>query len=550
MNLKGKFTVLSVIVVVVISAAGMQNFITLRGLLNTVAETDAAAAILQKHSHADMMHDAVRGDVMRALYAATVHDAGAVDDAAGDARAHAEALEADVAATLALEPPTDVLPALQTLSRDDADYAATALKVSAAARRDLAGGSHEGAALMTAFMEQFDSIERKADAVSATLQQHMRRLASAEDAAVSTAELHVALAAAFTIFIALLLPFYSRWYIFTPQERLITAMESLSGGILDARIPYLTRADEIGAIARALKVFQQNAQDKKKLEEQTRSTMLSLAGSFEANVKSVADTVASAATEMDVTSRDVMKRSHDSSEKLGQLVRGISGASQNVQTVAAAAAELSASIREIGQQVEHGNKIMSAAVGDAGRANTQAGNLTEAAQRIGSVIDVINDITGQINLLALNATIEAARAGEQGRGFAVVAAEIKSLASQTTVATKQIEEQISFIQGSAAETVGVLQQVSSTIGEMNKVSSSIAAAVEEQGMATQEIARNVQQAAEITQMVSSNANDVKEVSASSSGALSQMIAAASDLSRQSESLRAQVGGFLRDIRVG
>jgi methyl-accepting chemotaxis protein len=176
--------------------------------------------------------------------------------------------------------------------------------------------------------------------------------------------------------------------------------------------------------------------------------------------------------------------------------------------------------------------------------------LTDSAEKIGSVVGVINEIAAQINLLALNATIEAARAGESGKGFAVVASEVKNLAGQTTSATRQIEEQIGLIQQTAGNTAGVITQIGNTITEMNRISASIAAAVEEQGMATQEIARNVQQTAEIARGIASNANDVKQSSMGASAAVSQMIAAASDLSRQSESLRGQVSGFLRDIKSG
>ncbi len=549
MTLKGKFTLLSAVLVVFVTLAAGQNHFILQGLINDVTAGDRAAEMLRRHMHADMLHDALRAEVLRTLLAVPVGDRKAMDDASAKARDMAAALNEDFAELQRMNLPPDTQVLLKTLSTEVAGYTAAGLTLTETAKRDMAANTKESAGMTEDFNRRFDSIAVKADELSGMLEKNLDDLSAQQNKALGGADTRSAVVALVTVLAALFLPLYSRFRIFRPQERLIGSMEDISAGKLAEKIPYLKRQDEIGAIARAVKGFQHNAAEKLRLEAESRNTKAGLADNFEANVKSVADTVASAATEMDATSRDVMKRAQDSSEKLGALVKGINGASQNVQTVSAAAEELSASVREIGRQVENGHRIMTSAVAEAESANAQAGHLNEAAERIGSVIDVINEITSQINMLALNATIEAARAGEQGKGFAVVAFEIKDLASQTTTATREVEKQISFIQNSAEVTVGVLQRISATIGQMNQISSAIAAAVEEQGVATQEIARNVRQAAETTAMVSTNATDVKETSIGASAAVSQMIAAASDLSRQSESLRGQVGTFLRDIKT-
>jgi methyl-accepting chemotaxis protein len=565
MSLKAKFTILSFLAVLVIGAAGMENYVTMRRLIGTAAAAQHEAALLHRHMHGAMMQGSVLEDVVMALYGARLRDEQRVSEAAQSEESDAASLLTDAQKSVDLakedgnaqlhERTENVLPLLNS-------YEKTAQDIIAAARieaRKPKVAMDPASARLADFEKLFNALDEQQDAISAMLEKEQTDERDYQDEEAYDALMRGSLAALFTIFIALLVPFYSRAQIFRPQERLNEAMDALSRGQLDAEIPFRDRTDEIGVAARALDVFKTNAAEKRRLEqeaaalkkeaeEERRKAMFVLADSFESTVKSVADTVASAATEMDATSRDVRQRAHESAEKLGQLVTGIAGANQNVQTVAAAAGELSASIREISGQVAHGNKIMGNAVTEAGRATDTAAALDEAAEKIGSVIGVINEITAQINLLALNATIEAARAGEQGRGFAVVAAEVKSLAGQTTAATRQIEEQIALIQGSAANTVGVIQQVTGTIGQMNKISASIAAAVEEQGMATQEIARNVQQAAEITRAISGNANEVKDASVNTGTALGQMIAAASDLSRQSETLRGQVGGFLRQIK--
>ena len=184
-------------------------------------------------------------------------------------------------------------------------------------------------------------------------------------------------------------------------------------------------------------------------------------------------------------------------------------ASTNVQSVASATEELSSSVNEISRQVQESARIASEAVDQARTTNDRVSELSKAAARIGDVVELINTIAGQTNLLALNATIEAARAGEAGRGFAVVASEVKALAEQTAKATGEIGQQIAGIQSATQDSVSAIREISGTIEKLSEISSTIAAAVEEQGAATQEISRNVQQAAQGTQEVSSNIADVQ-----------------------------------------
>ena len=146
--------------------------------------------------------------------------------------------------------------------------------------------------------------------------------------------------------------------------------------------------------------------------------------------------------------------------------------------------------------------------------------MAEAAQKIGDVVKLINDIAGQTNLLALNATIEAARAGEAGKGFAVVASEVKSLANQTAKATEDISAQIKSIQSATGGAVQAIGGIGQTIGRISEIATTIASAVEEQGAATQEIARNVQQASAGTNEVSSNIVNVTQA-ATETGAASE-----------------------------
>ena len=212
----------------------------------------------------------------------------------------------------------------------------------------------------------------------------------------------------------------------------------------------------------------------------------------------------------------------------------------SVESVAAASEELSASINDISQQAAHAAGIASRAVGQARDTDGTVQGLAKSAGRIGEVVGLINTIAAQTNLLALNATIEAARAGEAGRGFAVVASEVKSLASQTAKATEEISEQIADIQKVAGEAIDAIKSIGGIIGEVNEVATAIAAAVQQQGAATQEITRSTQFAAQGTKNVSDNITGVKADADAAAAAADDVKQASETLETQSQQLGNQV----------
>jgi len=210
---------------------------------------------------------------------------------------------------------------------------------------------------------------------------------------------------------------------------------------------------------------------------------------------------------------------------------------------------LSSSIEEISRQVAHSATIAANAMSEAERTNSMVESLSEAAGKIGQVVNLINAIASQTNLLALNATIEAARAGEAGKGFAVVANEVKSLANQTAKATNEIGTQIGAVQAATRDAVGAITDIARTIGQINEIAGSIAAAVEEQGAATQEIARNVQQAAMGTQEVTGTIARVSAAAFETGNTAREVLSAAASLAQNSGVLEHQVDQFVADIRA-
>ncbi len=345
-----------------------------------------------------------------------------------------------------------------------------------------------------------------------------------------------------------------------PATRLTKVMGRLAEGDTGVAIDGTERGDELGAMARAVQVFKDNAiekirleaeqeEAKRRAEAERKASFAALADRFEAEVKGVVDGVASSATEMQASSGALSAVAEQTSQQASAVAQAADQATGSVQTAAAAAEELTASIAEIGRQVGQSAAIAGRAAEEASRTNTTVEGLSAAAERIGDVIRLINDIAGQTNLLALNATIEAARAGEAGKGFAVVAGEVKNLANQTAKATEEIAAQISAIQGATGEAVGAIQGIAHTIGEINDIATGIAEAVEQQGAATAEIARNVQDAAHGTSRVSTNIAGVNQAAGEAGTAATQVAAASGELSQQAERLSHQVDQFLASVRA-
>jgi methyl-accepting chemotaxis protein len=343
--------------------------------------------------------------------------------------------------------------------------------------------------------------------------------------------------------------------------RMTHAMQKLASGDFGVVLPGLGRSDEVGDMAQAVETFKVKAKQKADDEADAKvkqdqivaaarkADMNKLADQFEDAVGRIIETVSAASTELEA-SASALTATAEKSQQLTDVVAAASDdASVNVQSVASATEEMSSSVSEISRQVHDSARIASEAVEQAQRTNNRVGELSKAASRIGDVVKLINVIAGQTNLLALNATIEAARAGYAGRGFAVVASEVKALAEQTARATGEISQQVSDIQSATNESVAAIKAIGTTIGRMSEIASTIASAVEEQGMATQEISRNVQRAALGTLQVSSNIMDVKRGASETGLASSQVFSAAQSLSSESYRLKADVATFLNSVRM-
>ncbi|MES2197109.1 MAG: HAMP domain-containing methyl-accepting chemotaxis protein [Pseudomonadota bacterium] len=347
----------------------------------------------------------------------------------------------------------------------------------------------------------------------------------------------------------------------SPMTAMCKAMRELAGGNFEVVLPGLGRKDELGEMAGAVEEFKLQAiakaeRDAAAHEAQNkassaarRTELIRFADDFEAAVGAIVSNVSASAVQLE-SAAGTLTRTAETTQTLSSQVAGASEeASSNMQSVATATEELSASVNEIGRRVRESNKIADAAVTQAEQTDGRIGKLSRAAQEIGDVVKLITAIAEQTNLLALNATIEAARAGEAGRGFAVVASEVKSLASQTAKATDEISSHIMGMQGATQESVAAIKEIGGTIGQISDIAASIASAVEQQSSATQEISRSVQTVAQGTQQAAANIMQVNRGATETGSASEEVLNSARTLSSESTRLREELDRFMANIRA-
>jgi methyl-accepting chemotaxis protein len=324
-------------------------------------------------------------------------------------------------------------------------------------------------------------------------------------------------------------------------------------------IPYGTRRDEIGTLSRSISVFQDamgHNQDLNKTvlkdaelrgarQEHVAAEIAAFTNSIERNIAelgAISDRALESATHLAEAADGAARRTEGATAASAE-------ASSNVRDIASATDELAASVMEIDRQVAQSNAIAEKAVSEAERSNAAVQELNEAAKRIGDVVSLITDIAEQTNLLALNATIEAARAGEAGRGFAVVAGEVKALAGQTAKATEDIATQIAGMQYATSRSIEAIEAIERTIRDIGSISGAIAAAVTEQGAATQEIARSVDVAAKRTHETAEEVSRVGDATENTRANVTAVRLVAEELGAVAHRIRDQIEAFSQSLRA-
>lgn len=435
------------------------------------------------------------------------------------------------------------------------------------------GPSPSGNALASAIDLSGEQLAGQAQSVESRLS--AASFASAEELARANRRLAMLAATLLTVCVAITIAgarFLARTTAGSIRE-ITTAMSRLAHGDRSVAVPGTSRQDEIGEMARALAVFRQSADDLARLQEQAAEAaraelarreeersredaerarkaelLRQVAQRLEETVGEVVSGIAAASEQLQATASTMAAAASQSAQLTEEVTRSMAGTAASVTAAATASDQFAMSIAEISRLAGRSAALAQEAGASAGSADETITELANAARQIEQIVGTIGGIAHRTALLALNASIEAARSGEAGKGFAVVAGEVKSLAGQTSNATEEVADQIRAIQASTEESIAALRGIGERVRGLEGSSVSIAGAVDEQSIASRDLARNLATAAGGAEEIGEAMRQVREMTRSTGAASSQLLESAKELHRQATNLRTQFDEFLGYVR--
>ena len=543
---------ISIVALIVVSALGVWGTYE---AAEGGARINTVAGAIRNQMEADMMHDALRADVLFALREGKAGNRDAQQGVAGETADHIKNFEERIAVNKATELAPEARKALDDMGPALETYIGSAKQIVELAFKD----NYAGQQAFAAFLEKFEALEVKMTEANDAIQASADAIKADIDAKVRRLFILLAIVIAASVVAVVGVLTLTARSVVRPVKAMTDAMSSLAAGDLSTEVPGRDRKDEIGAMAGALGVLKENSARAQQLsseqgqvhetQRQRAEALERLCRNFDAEMSKGLSDVAQSLQTMQTAVSSMAKSAEQTAGEAHHANEASAHTASSVGSVANATGELSSTISDITRQVAQSNQIAGEAANQARQTNEQIKGLATAAEKVGAIVQLINEIASQTNLLALNATIEAARAGEAGKGFAVVASEVKNLASQTAKATDEIASHVGAIQTETQRSVSAIQSVAAIIEQINQITSSVASAVEQQGAATQEIVKSVDQASGGTREVTESINTVVGAAGESRNAAARLTDVTSALSSQSQSLRAGVERFLANVKA-
>ena len=550
-TLKVRAWILCVVTMLVTIAVGVVAHVVGRRLTDDLARTNMIATSLRNHTVGDMVHDGLRSVVYAALTAAELGTPR--QDVEKDLAEMVDKLGKAVADNNGLDIPGDVKDALAGAAKPLDEYVAAARRITALAFTNRAQAIGE----VPGFDARFQALEKALDEVGDRIEATAGRINEQATAFARLAATVSWITLAAGVGVTAVLMAFVLSGIVRPLRRVDGAMRVLAAGTTDLDIPYLGRRDELGSMALSIDVFRQameartmaeraRIEEESAMERQRQAVMMHMAEQIEVETASGAKLISTGATKLRQQS-DTMRQGLGAVRAASHLAAEKAEASEAMTRDASALSEqVNAAIGEIAGQVERGSGLTRDAVARASRSRETIDALARSADDIGAIVGVITSIAEQTNLLALNATIEAARAGEAGRGFAVVASEVKQLASQTGRSTEEIGRKVAEIQSVANSAVDSLGSIAQSIEELNQVTTAIAAAMEEQRAATRGFSDTVRGANVAVAEVAGRMGEIADMVASSGAAADEVAVLSVDLLDTSDRLLGRLPEIIRD----
>jgi methyl-accepting chemotaxis protein len=516
----------TVLVTVVLGALGITSLWALSSRISAGEQIERSNSATIAQLEADMMHDALRADVLAALLAKDGRELAQVD---GDIKEHAHKLRTAIAEASSKSEGGKAAAALRDVQLPLDSYVKAAEELVETAGTDREAAVRE----LPLFLRAFETLEEKMAAVTAGIEAEGAEIRASANSSASRAGWTVAIVALLAIALLVSINLNIIRVVTRRIDAAVQAASRLARGDLTVRIDDEPE-DELGQLGKSLNSA---------IEEMHR-IILRLAEN--------AHTLTGSAGELAAAAEQVTQASVATRERATSVSAGAEEVQQSASVVATSTEQAASASQEVTRNLSVAAGISTEGVQLAGDMRGALEKLSRSSADIGVITKVISAIAQQTNMLALNATIEAARAGAAGKGFAVVANEVKELARQTETATEDIGRKVAAIHEDMSVATRVLGRLGSSISKIDEVAQTLAAAMEEQTVTRSQITYTTVEVAKATGLIASDAMQMVAVAEQSASAASQTKQAANELLALADSLGQTVEAFVidSDLRGG